>query len=228
MSVFGVFFNYSTAASQNLQFDNLRVQQSIVPVNTPTNVIVAKDYLGNDVFYVKDDGSTTSTGGFVGSFSGTHLGNGSALVLGQSGVMIKSTGLLTVTNTTNTLTLIPGMSTTITVGTQTMVYIQTNGGVNTIATTSTGGSALDVGLLIDGAILPEGGYQRMYADNPTANATVTNWVANWNMSVIVTLSAGTHTIEVDAVYVQGSNATVSGIAGSIKQGTLTIMVLKNI
>jgi hypothetical protein len=230
MSVFGVFFNYSTAASQNLQFDNLRVQQSIVPVNTPTNVIVAKDYLGNDVFYVKDDGSTTSTGGFVGSFSGTHLGNGSELVLGQSGVMIKSTGLLTVANTTNTLTLIPGMSTTITVGTQTMVYIQTNGGVNTIATTSTGGSALDVALLIDGAILPEGGYQRMYADNPTgvAAGSVTNWVANWNMSVIVTLSAGTHTIEVDAVYVQGSNATVSGIAGSIKQGTLTIMVLKNI
>jgi hypothetical protein len=230
MSVFGVFFNYSTAASQNLQFDNLRVQQNIIPVNTPTNVIIAKDYLGNDVFYVKDDGSTTSTGGFIGSFSGTHLGDGSALVLGQSGVMIKSTGLLTVTNLTNTLTLIPGLSTTITVGTQTMVYIQTNGGVNTTATTTTGGSALDVALVVDGAILPEGGYQRMYADNPTGvgAGSVTNWVANWNMSVILTLSPGTHTIEVDAVYVQGSNATVSGIAGSIKQGTLTIMVLKNI
>jgi len=230
MSVFGVFFNYSTAASQNLQFDNLRVQQSIIPVTPPTNVIVAKDYLGNDVFYVKDDGSTTSTGGFVGSFSGTHLGDGSALVLGQSGVMIKGTGVLNLTNLTTTLTLIPGMSTTITVGTQTMVYIQTNGGVNTIATTTTGGSALDVALVVDGAILPEGGYQRMYADNPTGvgAGNVTNWVANWNMSVILTLSAGTHTIEVDAVYVQGSNATVSGIAGSIKQGTLTIMVLKNI
>jgi hypothetical protein len=230
MSVFGVFFNYSTAASQNLQFDNLRVQQNIIPVNTPTNVIIAKDYLGNDVFYVKDDGSTTSTGGFIGSFSGTHLGDGSALVLGQSGVMIKSTGLLTVTNLTNTLTLIPGLSTTITVGSQTMVYIQTNGGVNTTATTTTGGSALDVALVVDGAILPEGGYQRMYADNPTGvgAGNVTNWVANWNMSVILTLSPGTHTIEVDAVYVQGSNATVSGITGSIKQGTLTIMVLKNI
>ena len=230
MIVFGVFFNYSTAVSQNLQFDNLRVQQNIIPVTPPTNVIVAKDYLGNDVFYVKDDGSTTSTGGFVGSFSGTHLGDGSALVLGQSGVMIKGTGVLNLTNLTNTLTLIPGMSTTITVGTQTMVYIQTNGGVNTIATTTTGGSALDVALVVDGAILPEGGYQRMYADNPTGvgAGNVTNWVANWNMSVILTLSAGTHTIEVDAVYVQGSNATVSGIVGSIKQGTLTIMVLKNI
>ena len=144
--------------------------------------------------------------------------------------MIKSTGLLTVTNLTNTLTLIPGLSTTITVGSQTMVYIQTNGGVNTTATTTTGGSALDVALVVDGAILPEGGYQRMYADNPTGvgAGNVTNWVANWNMSVILTLSPGTHTIEVDAVYVQGSNATVSGITGSIKQGTLTIMVLKNI
>ena len=111
-----------------------------------------------------------------------------------------------------------------------MVYIQTNGGVNTLATTSTGGSALDIAILVDGAVLAAGGYQRMYADNPTGAvlANVTNWVANWNTSVILTLSAGTHTIEVDAVYVSGSSASVSGIAGSIKQGTLTVMVLKNI
>jgi hypothetical protein len=235
MSVFGVFFNHSTAASQNLQFDNLRVQQTITPLATPVDEIIVKSYSGSDVFKVKDDGTTTmsgsvtSTSGFFGSFSGTHLGNGSALVLGQSGIMITGTGQLNLTSATTALTLIPGLSTTITVGTQTMVYIQTNGGVNTLATTSTGGSALDVAILVDGAILAAGGYQRIYADNPTgaALANVTNWVANWNTSVILTLSSGTHTIEVDAVYVSGSSASVSGGSGTIKQGTLTVMVLKN-
>ena len=229
MSVFGVFFNYSTAASQNLQFDNLRVQQTITPVYTPTNVIVAKDYLGNDVFYVKDDGSTTATGGFSGTFSGTHTGDGSALVLGQSGIMVTGTSQLNLTSATTALTLIPGLSTTISVSGQTMVYIQTNGGVNTLATSTVGGTALDIAILVDGAVLAAGGYQRMYADNPTGvgAGNVTNWVANWNTSVLLTLAAGSHTIEVDAVFVQGSSASVSGIANSIKQGTLTVMVLKN-
>jgi 3-hydroxyisobutyrate dehydrogenase-like beta-hydroxyacid dehydrogenase len=33
---------------------------------------------------------------------------------------------------------------------------------------------------------------------------------------------------VDAAYIQGSSASVSGGATTIKQGTLTVMVLKNI
>ena len=234
MSSFGVFFNYSTAANQNLQFDNLRVQIADTPASIPTNEIVVKNYLNTTVFNVKDDGSVTSTGliyspNISGTTisGGTYYGNGSALTLGQFGVMITGTSLLTVTNLTTTLTLIPGLTTTITVPTQTMVCIQTNGGINGIGTTTTTGSAIDVALLVDGSVLPAGGYQRMYADNPTGNATVTNWVANWNMSVILTLSAGTHTVTVNAAYVAGSNATVSGGANAIKQGTLSIMILKN-
>ena len=233
MSVFGVFFNYSTAANQNLQFDNLRVQQLDTPVTPAVDILTLKNYSNTTVFNVKDDGTTSISGSvstsssFLGTFSGTALGNGSALTLGQFGTMITGTTALSVTNATTTLTLIPGLSTTITVPTQTMVYIQTNGGVNTTATTSTGGSALDVAILVDGAVLAAGGYQRIYADNPTGNATVTNWVANWNTSVILTLSAGSHTVQVSAVYVAGSTATVSGGAGAIKQGTLTVMILKN-
>ena len=235
MSVFGVFFNYSTAASQNLQFDNLRVQQSVSASATTIDQLTLKNNSGTEVFKVKDDGTTTMSGtvtssvGFFGSFSGTYTGNGSSLTLGQSGIMVTGTSQLNLTSATTALTLIPGLSTTITVSGQTMVYIQTNGGVNTLATTSTGGSALDVAILVDGAVLASGGYQRIYADNPTAAAlaNVTNWVANWNTSVILTLAAGSHTIEVDAVYVSGSSASVSGIGGSIKQGTLTVMVLKN-
>ena len=235
MSSFGVFYNYSTAANQNLQFDNLRVLIDDTPETISTDEIVVKNYLNNTVFNVKDNGSVSTIGtisstGIISGTTisgGTYFGNGSALTLGQFGVMITGTSLLTVTNLTTTLTLIPGLTTTINVPTQTMVYIQTNGGVNGIGTTTTSGSAIDVALVVDGTILPAGGYQRMYADNPTGNATVTNWVANWNMAVILTLSPGTHTVEVEAVYVAGSNATVSGGATAIKQGTLTIMILKN-
>ena len=235
MSVFGVFFNYSTAASQNLQFDNLRVQQSVSASATTIDQLTLKNNSGTEVFKVKDDGTTTMSGtvtssvGFFGSFSGTHLGNGSSLTLGQSGVMVTGTSQLNLTSATTALTLIPGLSTTISVSGQTMVYIQTNGGVNTLATTISGGTALDIAILVDGAVLAAGGYQRMYADNPTGAslANVPNWVANWNTSVLLTLSAGSHTIEVDAVYVSGSSASVSGGATTIKQGTLTVMVLKN-
>jgi hypothetical protein len=110
-----------------------------------------------------------------------------------------------------------------------MVYIQTNGGVNTLATTISGGTALDIAIIVDGTVLAAGGYQRIYADNPTgvALSNLPNWVANWNTSVLLTLSAGSHTIEVDAVYVSGSSASVSGGDTAIKQGTLSVMVLKN-
>ena len=236
MSSLGVFFNYSTAASQNLQFDNLVVKLNSPSVFTPQSYLTLKNYANTEVFDVKDDGSVTSTGlilstgGISGTTisGGTYFGNGSALTLGQFGTMITGSTSLLVTNTTTLLTLIPGLTTTITVPTQTMVCIQTNGGVNTVGTTTTSGSAIDVALVVDGSILPNGGYQRMYADNPTGNATVGNWVANWNMSVILTLSAGTHTVEVDTATVQGQNATVSGGFGAINQGTLTIMILKRL
>ena len=233
MSVFGVFFNYSTATNQNLQFDNLRVQQVNNPPLLPINMLTVNNYLNTPVFNVKDDGTTsisgtvTTSAAFVGVFSGTSYGNGSALTLGQFGTMVSGTTALSVTTATTSLTTIPGLSTTITVPSQTMVYIQTNGGINTTSTIITGGSAIDVAILVDGVVLATGGYQRIYADNPTGNATVANWVVNWNTSVILTLSAGTHTVEVDAVYIAGATATVSGGSGAVKQGTLTIMILKN-
>ena len=235
MSSLGVFFNYSTAANQNLQFDNLVVKLNSPSVFTPQSYLTLKNYANTSVFDVKDDGSVTSTGlisstgGISGTTisGGTYFGNGSKLTLGQFGTMITGSTSLLVTNTTTALTLIPGLTTTITATTETMVCIQTNGGVNTVGTTTTSGSAIDVALVVDGNLLPNGGYQRMYADNPTGNATVTNWVANWNMSVIITLSAGIHTVEVDTATVQGQNATVSGGFGAINQGTLTIMLLKN-
>lgn len=234
MSVFGVYFNYSTAANQNLQFDNLRVNSYQTFPLVPQNMITVKDALGNHNTTITDtgtiitSGSIVGYGGISGSFSGSYIGNGTNLVLGQTGSSVFGTGVLSVTSAITTLTLIPGLTTTLTIpstGTY-MVYIATNGGINTTSTSGTGVSAIDVAIQIDGAILAAGGYNRMYADNPSANATVTNYVANWNMHVVTPLSAGPHTVTVNAAFVAGSTATVSGGAGTIKQGTLTIMILK--
>jgi hypothetical protein len=234
MSVFGVYFNYSTAASQNLQFDNLRINSYQTFPLTPQNMLTVKDSSGNNDFTVTDTGNITASGsilgygGISGSFSGSYVGNGTALVLGQTGSSVFGTGVLSVTSAVTTLTLIPGLTTTFTVpsGGTYLTYIATNGGINTTATTSTGVSAIDVAIQVDGAILTAGGYNRMYADNPAANATVTNYVSNWNMHVVTSLAAGSHTVNVSAAFVAGSTATVSGGATTIKQGTLTIMILK--
>lgn len=234
MSVFGVYFNYSTAANQNLQFDNLTIRSYQTFSVTPQSMLTVRDSSNRDVFTAADTGAVTVSGsligygGISGSFSGSYNGNGTALTLGQTGSSVFGTGVLSVTSAITTLTLIPGLTTTFTVptGGTYMTYIATNGGINTTATTSTGVSAIDVAILVDGSILTAGGYNRMYADNPSANATVTNYVANWNMHVVTPLAAGSHTVTVNAAFVAGSTATVSGGTGTIKQGTLTIMILK--
>jgi len=77
MSVFGIYYNYSTAANQNLQFDNLRVQQTATPPLIPIDIFTIKNYLGTSTFNVKDDGTTsitsslTVTSGITGSLFGT-------------------------------------------------------------------------------------------------------------------------------------------------------------
>lgn len=226
MSVFGVYFNYSTTANQNLQFDNLAIKSYQTFPIVPQSMLTVKDASGNSNFEVTDIGTLTSSGSIIG-YGGIY-GNGKPLTLGQTGSSVFGTGVLSVTSAITTLTLIPGLTTTFTVPTDGtyMTYIATNGGINTTATTSTGVSAIDVAIQVDGAILTDGGYNRMYADNPAANATVTNYVSNWNMHVVTPLAAGAHTVTVRAAFVAGSTATVSGGTGTIKQGTLTIMILK--
>lgn len=142
---------------------------------------------------------------------------------GQLGTMLGGTSSLTVVGTATTFALVPGLTTTINFPTNSVVMISTDGGIATTATAATGFSQIDVVLLIDGALPPNGGYKRLIAANTTG---ITGVFAQWNMTVVTTLS-GTHTIQVQAGGTgQGSNATVSGDAANVNQGQLSVVVLR--
>ena len=66
--------------------------------------------------------------------------------------------------------------------------------------------------------------------NPsTINAAFTN--TTWSLSSILNLSAGSHTVDIRARYVNTSNAAqgaaVSGVSGNSRQGELYIIIIKN-
>ena len=95
--------------------------------------------------------------------------------------------------------------------------------METTSSASNGFSVVDVIIRIDGAPSANGGYRRVVAANTTLRFTQN--IANWSFAVPVQLSAGLHTINVNAKGFAGSNAIVSGSNTSVLQGQLTIVIL---
>jgi collagen triple helix repeat protein len=148
---------------------------------------------------------------------------GPAGTAGQAGTAVFGTGPLTVTPATPA-TLIPGLTTTIVVPAGSVVLLTTEGAILTTSATATGFSIVDVFLVIDGAIVGNGGYQRVVAANTTG---LINMITAWSLSQVVPVAAGSHTFTVAASGVGvGSNATVSGNNTTATQGTLNVVILK--
>ena len=132
---------------------------------------------------------------------------------------------VTITPTT-AFTLVPGLTQTVTVPANADTVIATDGGIQTTsADPSTGYSVVDVAILVDGILPANGGYRRVYCLN---NAGIANVMCDWSLAMSTALTAGSHTITVQAqgVSAGGSNATVSGNSSSVLQGELTVMFLK--
>jgi len=138
---------------------------------------------------------------------------------------VYGTGPVLLSTTATGFTLIPGLSTTITVPTDSFVYIATDGGVATTALEDDDGSVVDVALVVDNALPPSGGgyAQLAVANSPALPVFMSQ---RWSMSVIMQLSAGTHTIDVRARTTYGADANVSGDGTSVSQGSLNVVVLK--
>jgi hypothetical protein len=143
---------------------------------------------------------------------------------GQDATTVFGTGSLTVTTATPG-TLIPGLTQTVTVPTSADTFITTDGGAVTTSASTTGFSTFDVFLFVDGALVANGGFQRLYCAN---TGGVTNIGCRWSISQAMTLTAGSHTIAVRAIglFGGGSDATVSGNSTTPNQGELTVMFLK--
>ncbi len=150
---------------------------------------------------------------------------GPAGTTGQAGSAVYGTGSLTVTPATAN-TLIPGLTTTVTVPSNAVVLLLTDRGLTTTSASTTGLSVVGVALYVDGAIVPSGGYQRVVEANTGGYTSMTS---SWSLSYVVTVSAGSHTLSVRATGVGASgasNANVSGDATSANQGSLRVVLLK--
>lgn len=132
-------------------------------------------------------------------------------------------GALTVTGTTGATT-VPNLTQTISVPGNSVVYISTDGGVANTTATVGAWSAVDISIFIDGALVSNGGYNRLVTT--TGGGGGFNY---WSISLATTLSAASHTISVVAAggnpYAT-SSATVSGNSSSTLQGELSVLVLK--
>lgn len=190
---------------------------SIVAADVDTSVIqrrVASSCAANEAIRVINTDGTVSC---VVVPAGT---------IGQSGSSVFGSGPVSINNS-SPQTLIPGLSTTITVPAASVVYLSTDGAIRTTSPFATVGfSVIDVFLTVDGSILANGGYQRVVATNTDDRPNTFNRA--WSFSQVVTVSAGTHTFEVRAagIFNVGATATVSGDTTSPNQGTLNVLVLK--
>ena len=142
---------------------------------------------------------------------------------GQSATTVFSTGSLTVTSGF-AFTLIPGLTTTISVPANCNVLVNADVGLFANSTSATGYSNTDIALLVDGALLTNGGYRKIYCVNNTANQ---NAAQQASISVSLTLSTGNHTF---ALYAggggSGTSSTVGGNNTTSQQGELTVTIIK--
>lgn len=171
------------------------------------------------------DRTTTQTVAGNKTFSGNVGVSGTlAALLGQSVSAVYGTGSLTAA-TANSFVLVPGLTQTLTVPAGYSAYMLSEGGLVTTSTATNGYSLVDVVLMVDGAIVPNGGYNRIAAANTTGVIGISN---RWSMSLRVPLSAGSHTFAVQATFNAGTAAaTVSGNNTSPLRGSLVVVLFKN-
>lgn len=173
-------------------------------------------------------GATGATGpmgptGAIGATGATGAtgANGANGVLGHY-IVRGTAGRLAVTSSTATVQ--PGMSQAITLAAPADVAIWASiGGRNTL-TTSGAYATVDVIIYVDGTFLPAGGWNRFTNVNG-ANGNAFNACA---INTVVSLPAGTHTIELRTLRLAGSTVPVD-IGGNatleVNPGEMTIMVL---
>jgi hypothetical protein len=160
------------------------------------------------------NGTTYACNGTSGSLGGP---------LGQSAASVYSTSALAVVPEAGR-TLVPGLTQTVTVPANSLVYVSTDGGIETDSGSPTGFSQVDISVLVDGGVVQlNDAYQRVDILN---NGGFVNAFAYWSQSMALPLGTGTHTIQVDASGTgEGSTAIVGGPGDNVLQGALTVMIL---
>lgn len=144
--------------------------------------------------------------------------------IGQQATTVVGSAQLQVSSATTTFTVIPGLTSTVTVPADADVYVSTDGGLQNTGTAATDFTAVDVALFVDGVASPSAGQRRITAAN---NGGINQNIANWSFGRAFSLSPGSHTFSVRAVHVAGSTANVSSGSAPALQGALTVSILKH-
>jgi len=143
--------------------------------------------------------------------------------LTQSGTTVNQT--LTITPTTTTMVIIPGLTTTFTADASHVYFVTTHGCIYDNSATINRNVNSQIGVYIDGVIL-NGATQAITAQN---YGTTSLWgYGPWSITTMVTLSAGSHTINVRGNRRTESNIdspTIGGAAAGACQGSLTVLTL---
>lgn len=141
---------------------------------------------------------------------------------GQQIVEVAGAGQLQVQFNTS-YTVVPGLSTTVSVPANAKVRVDTSGGVQCTGAGSAY-SVVDLAIFVDGAISTAGGQRRVVAANTQGLGQT---ITNWSFSRSYQLPAGNHVFEVRAAGVDPGAATanVSSASTPQLQGTLTVTVI---
>ena len=127
-----------------------------------------------------------------------------------------------VTATTAGWVTLPGMTRTITLTAPAKILCHSDGGIQTTSGSTTGFSAVDCVLFLNGGLFGQGGYERVTVVN---NLGVVTTLGFWSKEVIVAVGPGTYTIDVRTRLNLGANATVGGNNASVLQGVLITQVI---
>lgn len=126
--------------------------------------------------------------------------------------------------TSSTATIQPGMSQTFTLSAPATVMIWATIGARTTVTTSGSYATVDMIIYVNGNFLPNGGWNRFNVVNPT-NANSFNTCA---INTMISLPAGTHTIDLRTLRGLSSNSPVD-IGGNssldTNPGEMTLLIL---
>ena len=130
-------------------------------------------------------------------------------------------GTLFLATPTPAFTTVPGLSQTIVVPANAVVYISTDGGILTDSINANAGSTVDVVITLDGFFLANSGFRRLSTSHELSGGGFTQWSA----AQVLSVSPGSHTITVQARLAEGAAARVSGDFTSVLQGQLTTLII---
>jgi len=143
--------------------------------------------------------------------------------LTQAGTTVNQTA--TITPTTTTMVTITGLTTTFTSDANHVYFVTTHGCIYDNSATTNRNVNSQIGVYVDGVVL-NGATQAVTAQN---YGTISLWgYGPWSITTMVTLSAGSHTIDVRGNRRSESNVdnpTIGGAAAGVCQGSLTVLTI---